>query len=111
MKKLTCADFTAHLNSKFTAHVADGDPEEDIPDIDVELELVAARDRSNDQCERFSVTFTGPKESAMGQGCFPLKHEAMGDQDIFLVPVSEDEEAGTVSYEAVFNRLKDESAA
>ncbi|GLQ30237.1 DUF6916 family protein [Litoribrevibacter albus] len=104
MKTLTCADFAAHLNTTFTARIRDADPEAEIEAINVELELLKAEDRTNEQGERFSLIFSSPKETAVGQGCYPLQHDVMGEQSIFLVPVREVE--NSIRYEAVFNRLK-----
>ena len=104
MKTLTCADFAAHINTKFTAHVRDADTEAEIETIDVELELIKADNRTDTQCERFSLIFSGPKENALTQGCYPLRQGVMGEQSIFLVPISMDEKC--VHYKAIFNRLK-----
>jgi len=108
MKTLTCAEFAAQLNTKFTARIRDADPEAEIEAINVELELLKAEDRTNEQCERFSLIFSGPKENVIRQGCYPLQHNVMGEQSIFLVPVREDE--NSIRYEAVFNRLKHQDA-
>jgi hypothetical protein len=53
--------------------------------------------------ERFSILFRAPNEVLFGQGTRRFEHDQMGKFDLFLVPISRDEE-GTC-YEAVFNRL------
>ena len=107
MKKLTCTDFSAQLNTRFTARIDEGDPDDGEDPVDVELELVEAKDRTNDQCERFSLIFQGPGDRMVDQGCYALNHDTMGENQIFLVPIGKDEEKG-YRYEAVFNRLKEE---
>ena len=54
--------------------------------------------------ERFAVVFRAPNEMFLGQGMRRFEHDQMGEFDLFLVPISRDEE-GTC-YEAVFNRLR-----
>jgi hypothetical protein len=53
--------------------------------------------------ERFAIVFRLPNEPFLGQGMRHLQHEGMGEIDLFLVPISRDDE-GTC-YEAVFNRM------
>lgn len=53
--------------------------------------------------ERFAIVFRLPNEPFLGQGMRRLQHESMGEMELFLVPISSDDE-GTC-YEAVFNRM------
>ncbi len=55
------------------------------------------------QQERFALVFRGPNETLLGQGMRRFEHVEMGEFDLFLVPISRDDQ-GTC-YEAVFNRL------
>jgi hypothetical protein len=48
----------------------------------------------------FSLVFRGPLEPLLPQGIHRLEHDALGELDLFLVPIGPDE-AGT-RYEAVF---------
>ena len=48
----------------------------------------------------FTLTFRGPREVPLEQSIYPLEHGALGRQEIFLVPVGEDEDGRY--YEAVF---------
>ncbi len=67
------------------------------------LQLVDVSDSSTDGQERFALLFVGPKEPMLAQGIRRLRHLAMGEFELFLVPVGSD--ARTVIYQAVFNRL------
>ena len=53
--------------------------------------------------ESFSLLFRGPGERFMPQAIHRLRHDRLGELDIFLVPVGRDENG--FQYEAVFNRL------
>jgi hypothetical protein len=48
----------------------------------------------------FSIVFRGPLEPLLPQSIYRLSHEALGQFDLFIVPIGQDEE-GT-RYEAVF---------
>jgi hypothetical protein len=52
--------------------------------------------------ESFSLIFRGPLAMPLRQRTYRLKHYALGQLEIFLVPVGQD--AGARYYEAVFNR-------
>ncbi|HSR70092.1 MAG TPA: hypothetical protein VLU25_19340 [Acidobacteriota bacterium] len=52
--------------------------------------------------ESFSVVFAGPQEPVLQQSIIPLSHADLGELDIFLVPVGQED--GTTYYEAVFTR-------
>lgn len=58
---------------------------------------------SNPRQEQFSLTFRGSTERILPQQIYSLKHDVIGDLDLFLVPIGRDESG--VYYEAVFNRL------
>jgi len=53
--------------------------------------------------EQFSLRFRGDRNKVFPQRIYPMKHDSMGDFDLFLVPIGRDD-SGTF-YEAVFNRL------
>ena len=53
--------------------------------------------------EQFSIVFRGPSDAYLGQGIRPFHHERMGQFDLFIVPIRQDEKG--FYYEAVFNRL------
>lgn len=89
-------DFDGCLNTKFRLAVESPEP--------VELELVEITEPPIDVAgyERFSLFFRGPAKYVLQQHTYPLEHEALGLQHIFLVPVAR--EGDGYLYEAVFNR-------
>ena len=75
----------------------------------LELELVEVKgylSKANEQTgmERFSVFFQGPGDLQLPQNTYRLEHEQMGAFDIFLVPITGDQQG--FRYEAVFNYFK-----
>jgi hypothetical protein len=70
--------------------------------FDLELTQVSER-RAAQRQEGFSILFRGPADRFAPQRIYKLKHERLGEFDLFLVPVGKDGEA--IMYEAVFNRL------
>lgn len=97
---LTENEFSQHLNTKYRVNVEAPKP--------VELELVevktyADKDKPGEQggMERFSIYFLGPADLFLPQGMYQLTHERMGDFELFIVPIKQ-EELG-FRYEAVFN--------
>jgi hypothetical protein len=97
---LTEAEFSKHVNTKF--RVALEEP------FDLELTGVKGYlSQAHEQTgmERFSAFFLGPADRYLGQKVYSLDHEQMGTFDIFLVPVSRDENG--YRYEAVFNYFKE----
>jgi hypothetical protein len=93
---LTKAVFEQNLNSRFW--LRDGDGER------IHLDLIELKDgKSSPPCEQFSLLFRGDKNKIHPQNNYPMEHEVIGSFDLFLVPVSQNDE-GTF-YQAVFNRL------
>jgi hypothetical protein len=88
--------FVQQLNTSFTLeHESLGT---------IPLELVSVSDLRETPRQRiFSILFRGPLETPLQQGTFPLKHEALGNASLFLVPVAR--ETDGFRYEAVFNQL------
>lgn len=91
--------FTQHLNTKF--HVP-------LQDKKVELELVKVVSDKNDLdkiegVDRFTIYFTGPIDSFLPQRIYTLEHEALGQLEIFIVPVARRNDR--YHYEAIFNRM------
>jgi hypothetical protein len=91
-------EFSQHVNSMFVVKLSDGE---------IELRLVESKGyvpgaKEQSGMERFSLYF----DSAglyLPQGLYHLKHEQMGEFDIFLVPVAAGQ---SFLYEAVFNYFK-----
>ena len=96
MAALEHEQFAKHLNTIFRIHFNVTEA------IEAELTEVSEHLLSPRQ-GRFSIVFRGPNEIVLGQGVHRIEHDQMGVFDLFIVPISRDEQ-GTY-YEAVFNRL------
>ena len=90
------AAFAEHLNTTFRVYLEDGNT------VDTELVEVSELLLSPRQ-ERFSLVFRGPNETFLGQGNRRFAHDQMGEFELFVVPISKNDQ-GT-NYEAVFNRI------
>ena len=92
---MTRDSFAANANSIFCVQGAHGEA--------VELELIELSEgRANPGHEIFSLTFRGPIEAFLGQGMVSMSHDAIGDFELFIVPVAQTSDG--FLYEAVFNR-------
>lgn len=91
---LRLAMFPEHVGSEF--EVLD-DPSRVFRLILTEVVEHAKTERN----EAFSLMFQGPSDLSLGQGIHKLKHSALGELEIFLVPVGQDKDG--FQYEAVFN--------
>lgn len=103
-ERLSEEDFRKHLGTKFRVVLEI----EGTPEIEMELEEVApfpALPHSGSDVERFSVYFRGPANVHLPQRTYRLAHEQMGEHEIFLVPVSQDQRG--FRYEAIFSHFKD----
>lgn len=95
-KYLTSEMFKKNVNTRFW--LGDGSPEP------YALDLVEYVDGySTPRQEQFSLRFRGDSGQVFPQRIYPIKHDAIGDFELFLVPVARDD-SGTY-YEAVFNRF------
>lgn len=97
MHFLTFESFSPHLNSTFAIGLGESS---------VELTLTQAtkqpvRPFPGMMREPFSLIFRSGTPVVLPQRLYPLKHEALGKLDIFIVPIGRDLQ-GTV-YQAVFN--------
>lgn len=96
MTELTKPLFLEQLNTSFQVEYA--------PDQVLELTLIEVREgRSSPQQELFALTFRGPSTPLLAQYLFPFRHPAIGNFEMFLVPIGQDERG--ILYESVFNRL------
>ena len=100
MAALTEAEFSRHLNTDFD--LSFGDEQLQLRLVAVKPYLPQATEQSG--MERFSVFFDGVLDRYLPQRMYRLTHEAMGEIDIFLVPIEKKESA--FRYEAVFNYFK-----
>jgi hypothetical protein len=72
--------------------------------ITLELVDVVENDLSP-KMELFSLHFRGPFRPRLDQQTHRLEHEKLGEFEIFLTPISSDQQNGTI-YEAVFHRFR-----
>ena len=94
----TKEEFAEHLNTQFHIPLQ--------PSGAVELELMeVVSTLSTPRQEQFSIFFRGPANIYLPQSTYHMKHDAMGELDLFIVPVGRDPEG--FRYEAVFNRPLD----
>ncbi len=76
----------------------------DAPTAPVTVQLTEVTPRSaTARQEVFSLMFRGPADRFLPQKTYRLKHDRLGEFDLFLVPVEQDKEE--FIYEAAFNRL------
>ena len=97
----TESEFSALQGTKFLIKVQT---------LEVPLELVEVKGYLNQQTEqagmeRFSAFFDGALESFLPQGMYLMQHESLGEFEIFLVPIAQNQNG--FRYEAVFNFFKD----
>lgn len=95
----TLSDFEPHVGSRFTLNVDQEDGNFDIELVGVEALTVSSRRPDGEP--GFSLLFRGPLEPKLPQMIRSLGHSQLGNLDIFLVPVREDEQGRY--YEAIFN--------
>jgi hypothetical protein len=93
---LTHDEFSRQVNTTFQVQT----------DPSVELELIEVSElKLHPQQEEFTIVFRGPGNAFLEQGIRSLTHEQMGQFEIFLVPIRQDEHG--FYYEAVFNRIRE----
>ncbi len=91
----TKESFAEHLKTKFRIPLQASGA--------VELELVeVVSTLSTPRQEQFSVYFRGPADIYLPQMTYHMEHDALGELDLFIVPVGRGPEG--FQYEAVFNR-------
>ena len=100
MAQLTEAEFSRHVNTDFD--LSFGDEQLQLRLVEVKAYLPQAHEESG--MDRFSLFFHGPGDRYLPQRVYRMTHEAMGEIDIFLVPIEKKENA--FRYEAVFNYYK-----
>ena len=96
--QMTAAIFTPHVNTGFRVRID--------PNHIVEMTLTSVSEGgSSPQVENFTLHFLAPPNAPARQGSYAMVHDALGEFELFVVPVGRD--ARGVEYEAVFNRLRD----
>jgi len=97
---LTHEEFSKHANTKFQVQLDQHPP--------VDLDLIEVSElKVYPQQEEFTILFRGPLEAFLDQGVRFLKHDLMGEFELFIVPVKQDAEG--FYYEAVFNRIREQA--
>ena len=95
---LTQEAFAQNVNTKF--HVLADDTNQ------VELELAEVSELKPQKAhDQFAVVFRGPLNAFMGQGLRSFNHDQLGQFELFIVPVRQDDQG--FYYEAVFNRFRE----
>jgi uncharacterized protein DUF6916 len=100
MAILTEEEFSKHVGTEFYAKV--GEREERLTLAEVKGYMPEPTEEQ--KMERFSLFFNGPADSVLPQQNFQMRHDLMGEFDMFLVPIRPDEKG--CRYEAVFNYFK-----
>jgi hypothetical protein len=110
------ATFKPLVDSTFKVKLAEPIPElegMDLGPAELSLVLIEATANDDERCERFSLIFHGPPDRLLPQKLYSLRHDTMGELQLFLVPVGEKAEGVGENrrrvgyrYQAVFNRLK-----
>lgn len=94
---LTHEAFTQQVNTKFQVQIDQNTA--------AQLELIEISElKLYPHQEQFAVVFRGPLNISLGQGVRSFTHDQMGQFEIFIVPIRQDEQG--LYYEAVFNRLR-----
>jgi len=97
---LTHEVFTQNVNTKFQVQIDES--------IGVQLELTEVSElKLYPAQEEFAIVFRGPLDKFLGQGLRSFTHDQMGQFELFIVPVRQDEQG--FYYEAVFNRIREQS--
>jgi len=97
---LTHEEFSQHLNTRFDVQLDEANA--------VQLKLAEVSPlKLYPRQEEFSIVFLGPLETFLGQGVRPFSHEQLGEFELFIVPVRQDDKG--FYYEAIFNRIREVS--
>jgi hypothetical protein len=98
----TAEDFKKHAGTQFRVRVEAPRP------LDLELHEVKSyesREHEHGMMERYSLFFYGPGDMMLNQGTYTFEHPSMGEQVLFIVPISRDDRG--FRYEVVFNYFLD----
>ena len=93
-KQLTKADFEPHVGSSFAIQFKDGQLAITLKEV-----TTLGHGRPNTR-EPFSLVFIGPGKPQLPPYTYTVHHQALGTQELFLVPLGPDKLGSR--YEAVF---------
>lgn len=95
---LTHEEFSKNVTTKFKVEADEN--------THVELDLVGISElKVYPRQEEFALEFRGPLNVYLGQGIRNFSHEQMGQFELFIVPIKQDEQG--FYYEAIFNRIRE----
>lgn len=95
---LTHEEFSRNANTKFQVQVDE--------DTQVDLDLIAVSDlKLYPRQEEFALEFRGPLNMFLGQGLRNFTHDGLGQFELFIVPIKQDEQG--FYYEVIFNRIRE----
>ena len=99
LSTLILDSFTPHIGTAFVLEHSEAEETFTL----VEVTALPSHDHPMKKRDPFSLFFHGKRtDIQFNQQILPLKHEAMGDIQIFLVPIGRNAD-GTIRYQAVFN--------
>ena len=98
MAILTEEEFSKHVGTDFYVKVSEGEARLTL----AEVKAYMPEPTEEKKMERFSLFFDG--DASLPQKNFQIRHETMGEFDMFLVPIRGDGKG--FRYEAVFNYFK-----
>ena len=97
LEKFEIGTFAPHLGETFRIQAADS-PSADMTMI--EATALGQETASEGQRAQFSLVFRGARDRVLPQRIYRVAHDALGEFDLFLVPIGPDQEG--MRYEAVF---------
>ena len=88
--------FSGHINTSFII------VDDSAKGVELKLDEVVDHGESRGQVQ-FALRFIGPLETPIMQSTYRIRHEQLGEMNLFLVPIGR--EHGGFVYEAYFNRF------
>lgn len=95
LETLTAESFTPHVDTPFRVEAGGPELEIKLSHVNVLGGASGSRDR-----RPFELLFHGPLRPILPQQIYRLQHAALGDLEIFIVPLGPDAEG--MRYEAIF---------
>lgn len=97
MDLLTLDHFSSHVNETFAASINDGE----VPFVLVEARALSTQPQAPSARAPFSLLFRNGSAFLFPQQIYRMRHAAIGEVGIFLVPVAREREG--FLYQAIFN--------